>query len=182
MWIHSGRIVDPMHLAEYMHRVTLSDVSWALAHTYRWGGHADPAISVAQHAAACARAAMANPRLALVALHHDDGEAFFGDMVRGIKEHPSMAEYRRLEHEATELCIRRFAPACAGIPVSAVKELDTRSLLWERARLLPPDRDSTDYHPELFPLPDECFVIDQSPAEAARSWLELHETLTGACT
>lgn len=178
MWLRSGLLVDPLNLTRDISRVTIPDMAHALAHVNRWGGHADPPISVALHSLACAREALRrSPRLALLALHHDDGEAFFGDMCRDLKGEPGMSWYREQERAATEICVRHFAPAVADIPLEAIKEIDTRSLLWERARCFPATKEDASYHPELSPLTDAHFyVAPDSTVEA--SWIELHDRLT----
>lgn len=150
LWLKSGKLVDPLNI-DFM-KVTTQDLAWALAHVNRWGGHCDPPVSVAQHAVACCFAAWPNPRLSLLALHHDDGEAFFGDMCRDLKSRPEMAWYREQEHRATEACIGHFAPEASGINLAAVKDIDTMSLLAERAQCLPPGKEDAGFHPELEPL------------------------------
>lgn len=176
MWLRSGRLVDPLDLD--LSKVTLTDLAWSLAHTMRWGGHANPAISVAQHCVAMAREAWPNPRLALLCLHHDDGEAFFGDMLRDLKAHPNMRWYAEQEHRATELCVRHFAPQLDDLPISAAKELDRRSLLTERAMCFPADKDKTSYHPEESPLPWSHFEpYNCSGGYWAGAWLSAHSEL-----
>lgn len=177
MWLRSGRLVDPTAID--FSKVELYDLAWALANVNRWGGHASPAVSVAKHAIACARACWATPRLALLALHHDDGEAFFGDMCRDLKSHPGMAWYREQEHAATAACIRHFAPSVADLPLSAVKTVDTQSLLTERAWHFPPDKDPADASigAGLMPLDPELFPKGQ-PTVIAALFCGMHRVLT----
>ena len=179
MWTASGKLVDPCALERDIEKVTLYDIAWALSQTMRWGGHARPGISVARHAIACARAAgRKSSRLGLLALHHDDGEAFFGDMPRDLKSRPEMAWYREQEHRATEICVRHFAPQCQGLALSAVKEVDNGSLLWERANLLPRDKEPTTYLPDVQPLDDDDFAVTGQDYVA---FMQEHLRLSGLC-
>lgn len=63
--------------------VCLQDIAHALAHICRWTGHVSYHYSVAQHAVQVALAVeQMAPDLALLALHHDDAEAYLGDIAR----------------------------------------------------------------------------------------------------
>lgn len=173
IWLRSGRLVDPLNLD--LSLVTVEDLAWSLGNVSRFGGHCDPPVSVAQHTLACARqAAKESPVLALLALHHDDGEAFFGDMPRDLKARPEMAWYRAQEHRCTLRCIEHFAPACLDLPLRAVKPIDTRSMLTERRDRFPADKDATDYHPPVDPLPKSHYYA----SDTWETWVKLHYKLT----
>lgn len=83
---YSGSGFDPLHPS---HRdVSLQDIARGLSNICRFGGQAPRFYSVAQHAVRCAdlacRAGL-DSRAALFALHHDDAEAYLGDVVRPLK-------------------------------------------------------------------------------------------------
>lgn len=76
------------------------DVAHGLAHTCRFGGQCDRFYSVAEHAVLCyviaQRDREATPSLNLAALHHDDAEAYIGDVPSPMK--PLLGDpWRRLE-------------------------------------------------------------------------------------
>lgn len=172
VWLRSGKLIDPCSLD--LDRITLDDLAFALGHTYRFGGHADPPITVAQHTLACSRqAAKDSPLLGLLALHHDDGEAFFGDMPNPIKVHPEMTWYRAQEYRATLACIKHFAPACLDLSLSAVKVYDQRALVTEARDRLPTDRDEWPL-PDVPPLPRAHYY----PSDTWETWIGRHQTLT----
>src|SRR5690606_38807950 len=105
MWLGSGRLVDPWDLAPHLAcgDIRLEDIAHALARINRWTGHTRETISVGAHTLVCAETARRKSRrLGLLALHHDDGEAFFNDLPWAIKRHPSMRAYRDAEHRAAE--------------------------------------------------------------------------------
>jgi len=183
MWLNSGALIDSLALPEELARgkVTLLDVGWALAHINRWTGHANPAISVGWHTLVCAEAAMfRSPLLGLLALHHDDGEAFFGDMARDLKCHPEMGWYREQEHRATQACVDYFAPACRGINLQSIKEFDTGSLLWERDYVLRGDKVDADWHPEVEVVvpSDSLMRVLSDPESVFARWVDTHDRLT----
>jgi len=180
LWLRSGRLVDPLNID--FGKVELYDVAWALANENRWGGHCSPPISVAQHAIACARAVWEQPALSLLALHHDDGEAFFKDMPRDLKARPEMAWYREQEHACTERCIRHFAPSVASLLTipnirHSLKTIDLGSLLTERTDRFPPEREDCGYTPDVPPLPRDVYPRGR-PTAIAAVFCGMHRVLT----
>ncbi|PSP15257.1 hypothetical protein BRC62_07820 [Halobacteriales archaeon QH_10_67_13] len=78
--------------------VRLPDIAAGLAHTCRFGGHCRTFYSVAHHSLHVSRElADAGPRLALLGLLHDAGEAYVGDVPRPLKSKLETVE--RLEAE-----------------------------------------------------------------------------------
>lgn len=66
--------------------VDLLDIVHALSHLNRWTGHTNMTYNVAQHAVMVATMVEGlAPDLALAALHHDDAEAYLGDVASPIK-------------------------------------------------------------------------------------------------
>lgn len=125
------------------HNVYLPDIAHALAFTCRYNGHVRKHYSVAEHTALLAHYVFFNSsdrwpdrreraRNALTMLHHDDAEAYIGDMVRPLKQ--LFPKFREVEASidrqiATEFGVEYPHPAW-------VKELDTRILQDERAQCL----------------------------------------------
>lgn len=114
--------------------VRLADIAAGLAHTCRFGGHCEQFYSVAQHSLFVSRE-FDESRLQLVALLHDAGEAYLGDVPRPIK-----AEFDRLER--VEAAIREAVWTAFGVdPPTAgeweqVMAADDRLLAYEADCLL----------------------------------------------
>lgn len=181
MWLGSGRLVNPWDLAPHLDRgdVRLEDIAHALARINRWTGHTRETISVGAHTLVCAETARRKSRrLGLLALHHEDGEAFFNDLPWAIKRHPNMRAYRDAEHRATEQCIAHFCPSLRGVALAAIKPIDTAAVMWEMDRFLPADRDPWDH-----PAPEAALVPERpywtwTADRVAAEWLRLHAELS----
>lgn len=66
--------------------VRLVDIAAGLAHTCRFGGHCRQFYSVAHHSLHVSRELSSDtPRLQLIGLFHDAGEAYIGDVPRPLK-------------------------------------------------------------------------------------------------
>jgi hypothetical protein len=193
MLTRSGRLVDPVDIDPTL--VTTDDVAWALANTNRWGGHCSKSFSVAQHclaivsylrhdtaAAAAQLGCDITPTLVLAALHHDDGEAFFGDMPRQLKHRPEMLWYREAEHA----CGARIANTLCGFDVAAhfrtTKPLDAMSLNAEADMFFPPTDDVLEWfdpNHEALNLPNLPArhiqaSLAKPPEAAALEWVTTH--------
>jgi hypothetical protein len=114
--------------------VRLLDIAAGLAHTCRFGGHCQQFYSVAQHSLHVSRE-FDDPRLQLLALFHDAGEAYLGDIPRPIK-----AELDRME--TVEAAIREAVWTAFEVDPPAASEweqvmaADDRLLAYEADRLL----------------------------------------------
>lgn len=75
--------------------IAVIDIATALSKLCRYTGQVEAFYSVAQHE--CLVADLVDPYLAFPALHHDDSEAYLGDMSSKLKHAPFMAGYRHLE-------------------------------------------------------------------------------------
>ena len=83
--------------------IHLPDIAAGLAHTCRFGGHCQTFYSVAHHSLHVSREladAGAGPRLVLLGLLHDAGEAYVGDVPRPLKTNVEAIE--RIEGEILE--------------------------------------------------------------------------------
>ena len=152
MQTHSGLAFYPLDPAP--EDIVPADIAHSLAMQCRYNGHVRRFYSVAEHCVLMSDWILENPaaalgarddvevfpypveavrELALWALLHDAAEAYIGDMVRPLKI--NMPAFVALDELVTTAVARRFALDDAAIP-SAVKTIDTRILLDERAALL----------------------------------------------
>lgn len=136
----SGRFVDTANPSGS--DITIEDIAHALANTCRFGGHCRRFYSVAEHAVFVANrlSYTTGPAAALAGLHHDDAEAFLGDIPRPMKS--------LLGDAYVELTARMDAAICAGplfqlnvkpaqFHSPEVKAADNYALLVEAHYLLP---------------------------------------------
>ncbi|HYI80034.1 MAG TPA: hypothetical protein VEW67_04165 [Thermoleophilaceae bacterium] len=135
----SGRYVDltdPRPEA-----IDLADIAHGLAHICRYGGHARRFYSVAEHAVLVARrlADLGFPAaVQLAGLHHDDAEAYIGDVPRPLKM--LLPDFREIERRVTVAIDERLRlPGLDADETCAVKEADDWALFVE-ARVLMPSR------------------------------------------
>ena len=135
----SGAFVDTR--LPQQETIDLKDVAHGLALTCRFGGQCANFYSVAEHAVLCARYARDEgwdlPEQ-LACLHHDDAEAFLGDIPRPMKSLLG-AGYRRMTDKMDAAIIQAL-----GLPFGVealhspeVKEADNWALLQEARELLP---------------------------------------------
>jgi hypothetical protein len=84
--VHSGVLFNPFDPDPDL--VSFDDITHALSMICRYAGHCDIFYSVGEHASYvsdCALERYGDHELALAALHHDDPEAYLGDMPRPYK-------------------------------------------------------------------------------------------------
>jgi hypothetical protein len=79
--------------------IKIEDIACALSKICRFSGHISEFYSVAQHATMVAT--LVHPSLRFPALHHDDSEAYLGDVSRHLKHSQYLSGYRDLEDRAT---------------------------------------------------------------------------------
>ena len=85
MHTFTGRLVDPLTLQPQ--DVVLEDIAHHLANTCRFNGATPVFYSVAEHASRVAALVeyLHGPEVGILALHHDDAEAYLGDLIRPLK-------------------------------------------------------------------------------------------------
>ncbi|MCR4508897.1 phosphohydrolase [Pseudomonas sp. 32.2.56] len=132
-WIltRSGKRMDLFDPKPAM--VDPADIAHALSMLCRFNGHTSSFYSVAQHS--CIVADLVPRELELAALLHDATEAYVGDMVRPLKQHPSMHDYREIEYGIWIAICDRFAIDYT-LP-QAVHKADMIALATERRDLMP---------------------------------------------
>ena len=121
--------------------IDLGDIAHALSNIARYGGHAKFHYSVAQHAVFCSQRLERRRRPVieqLAALHHDDAEAYLGDIPRPMK--PLLGgTYKKMtavmDVAIVEALNLPFKHDAFDWPV--VKEADNWALLVEARHLLP---------------------------------------------
>jgi hypothetical protein len=158
--------------------VCLQDIAHALAHICRWTGHTAYHYSVAQHAVQVALAVeQMAPDLALLALHHDDAEAYIGDIARPWKRNLYVME--TVPVDVVEEQVRAVILETLGIHASpeawaVIQAADNRILQAESDALMP-------HHPE-FPSfgrkPLACSMERMWPDSARDSFLFHHNRLS----
>lgn len=121
--------------------ITLEDIAHALAHTCRYGGHCKRYYSVAEHAVLVSRRVEElgySNRRCRSGLHHDDAEAYLGDIPKPMK--PLLGERYETLTERMDAAI--VSALKLGLNVEmlhdpVVKEADTWALFLEARFLLP---------------------------------------------
>lgn len=128
----TGRLVNPLALQPA--DVRIDDVGHALARLNRFNGYTAFYYSVAQHAVLCSRWLDGSPLEQFYALHHDDGEAYLGDMPSPIKRSRVMRGYRRAADRAQAACYRAVGLDPDAVPPS-VHAIDAKILRAEQLYL-----------------------------------------------
>jgi hypothetical protein len=128
--------------------VRLADIAAGLAHTCRFGGHPRRFYSVAEHSLHVSDDLPADPRLRLLGLLHDAGEAYVGDVPRPVKR-----RVEGFEHIESAVLDAVWSGLDIEPPTAAewerVMRADDRLLAYEAGELLadgswaeaPPDLD-----------------------------------------
>lgn len=110
--------------------ISVDIIAHALSNICRFTGHCKDFYSVAQHAWLVSH--LVPPELAYQALHHDDAEAFVGDVASPLKK--LIPEYKAIERRIEREVFKRM-----GLPAEldpAVKLADLRALRTEQRDLM----------------------------------------------
>ena len=134
---YTGRFVDTRRPDPAT--LCLEDIAHALANVCRFGGHSQRFYSVAEHAVLVSRRLEHkgyDRTVCLGAVHHDDPEAYLGDIPRPLKPLLGKAYERLTERMDTAII------TALGIPDhrefhAVIKEADNWALLLEARFLLP---------------------------------------------
>ena len=134
----TGRYVNLEEPRPYM--ICLEDIAQGLANTCRYNGQVK-FYSVAQHAVLCSlylRAKGFGALKQLAGLHHDDSEAYLGDVTRPLKSLLQPA-YGRLSDHMDEAIVEALDLPWSGdaLHFPEVKEADNYLLSLEAEELLP---------------------------------------------
>jgi hypothetical protein len=169
----SGRRFYPLN--PRVEDVHIEDIAYVLAGEWRFGGHCNPRISVAQHSVMVSERLEETSGDALAGLLHDASEAYMRDLNRPIKV--KMADYGRYEAAIMAVIAERFGFKWP-LPES-VHEADRRMLATEADACM----DTTDPEfytscpsvPRRYNLVIEPWGMDR----AEREFLDRFNQLTG---
>jgi uncharacterized protein len=103
--LHSGGRYYPLDFR--IEDIDIHDIAYGLSATMRFGGHADPMYSVAEHSIHVASLLKGTEHEAW-GLLHDASEAYLGDIPYPIKSLPEMSGYRDREENVQRLIAHRF--------------------------------------------------------------------------
>jgi hypothetical protein len=113
--------------------IELPAIACGLARICRYGGQVRQFYSVAEHAILVAGSVP--PDLRFAALHHDDSEAFLGDVSRNLKHSDFMAGYRKLEDRWTEVIEVALHIHLSDTERAVIKAADDLVAIYERCVL-----------------------------------------------
>lgn len=134
--LRSGLVFDLVNPIPAM--VTIDDIAWALAHTLRYGGHADVPINVASHSLNVRWIVMQSdtkPELRLAALLHDAHEAYVGDVIRPLKKLLG-DEWMAIEQRIDRAIAEQFNVDVETFRAPEVRFADQLAYCWERRDLV----------------------------------------------
>ena len=135
MMTYTGAKIYPAHPEKST--IELEDITWALAHTPRFGGHTITPYSVAQHCLFCYEQLKSNcsTLTKLYVLLHDAAEAYLGDLPTPVKVlFPSFLE---IEDRWLEEIYKSFnLPTDIDVEINQiVKQIDRTALYVEAQKL-----------------------------------------------
>ncbi len=140
--------------------ILVEDIAHGLANNCRWNGHTRYYWSVAQHC--CMMHDMAPAREELKYLFHDAEEAYWGDIIKPLKNvlKELCPEIVVMMDRMRELIYEKF---CIDSPDKGVKESDTHLLKWEFENV----------------VEDGMCVCFWSPDNSKIEWLKRYKAIRG---
>ena len=137
-WIqtYTGKVFYP--LDPRPEEIDIIDIAHALSTTNRFGGHAEPPVSVAEHSV---NVSMYVPRHAAIeGLMHDAAEAYIGDVTRPIK--PALNGFKAIESKIMRVISEKYGLNEKYLH-GVVKHIDDRVLATEGRQVMvwPPPKD-----------------------------------------
>jgi len=177
-WMETASGVRFQFMNPTAEQIVLSDVALALSRACRYGGHTRRFYSVAEHTILMSDWVLQQPwgneLAALTALHHDDAEAYIGDLPRPAKQ--NMPQFKAVETGIDRAVAERFGTI---YPMPAwLKQADTAILVDERAQVMRQsgNRWAIDDH---HPLGVRTWkIMGRWSWWVRREWLRRHEELT----
>lgn len=171
----SGRYVDTGHPDPST--ICLEDIAHALAHTCRFGGHSSRFYSVAEHAVRVSEKLVQQGygNVALAGLHHDDAEAYLGDIPRPLK--PLLGDqYRNLTEKMDEAIAAAFGDLwdIRNVRSQAVKWADNWALRVEALTLLPSKGEGWTFGDTPWRALRPITNMGWMPDQAEREFIERH--------
>lgn len=148
---------------------TIEDIAYGLAYTCRFAGQTRRFYSVAEH---CVRMSRVVPtELRYPALHHEDGEAFVGDMTGPLKA--LLPAYREIEKRIERAMHVRFA--VPPFDAVALKRWDLAMLAAERRDLMPWRGEQWSWLDGIEPVEER--IEPWGPEKAAATFIARHAEL-----
>ena len=179
--MHSGvyvELADPQP-----ETIRLEDIAFSLANIARYGGHV-PFYSVAQHAVLVTRRLRKQGEtnaVQLAGLHHDDPEAYIGDVPKPLK--PLLPELKHLNHKFELVIKKALDIEGANFEHPSIKAADTWSLSYEAYWLMQSKGAAWPsagvYTPGEYGDPEQ--FVNWAPHAAESLFLAEHKTLTEQC-
>lgn len=167
--------------------VDINDIAHALSQLCRFTGHTRHFYSVAQHSVLCSQILEA-PETQLLALMHDAGEAYLGDIARPWKRFlrvhlhsRDVVELSGAEERLLTVILRSLGVFESAAAWQVVKRIDEILLVTEARDLMSP------LHPEWHHSEENGFqslstrIIPWSPEEARTRFLHRFAELKRAC-
>jgi hypothetical protein len=146
------------------------EISHSLSMQCRYGGHTQRFYSVAEHCCLISDWLLMrglNPWIAYTGLHHDDAEAYIGDIPRPLKH--MLPQFKAME-ETIDLAVSAYYRTIYPFP-PIIKEADSRILVDERRQAMS-DSDNDWGTDGLEPL--GVNLRFWSPEVAASEWFARH--------
>lgn len=135
---HSGQFVDLKDPKP--ETINLDDIAYALSQICRYNGHTKRFYSVAEHAVMVSKRLERkgfSPHTQLSGLHHDDAEAYLGDVVRPLKVLLGDL-YTEMEDHMDEVIAKALElPKVSEISRHVIKEADDWAIFVEARHFLP---------------------------------------------
>lgn len=95
IFTYTGKVVDFERISA--ESICIDDIAHALSYSSRYNGMMRSFYSIAQHSILVSQ--RCDPEFALEGLLHDAAEAYVGDVVSPLKNHPKMSFFREVEQE-----------------------------------------------------------------------------------
>lgn len=170
-------------------KMSVESIAHGLATEFRYGGHTDPLVNVAQHATDTARLLEEqgyDAEIQFYGLHHDSAEAYLGDVQKPNKEVlKSLDEFEDIWQEAVWSFLEVEIPN--PMQKSTVKEMDYMLYLFESKELFENGEHSQEAGQRVdveniqsqVDLNDVGRVVDfdQAYQDSKKEFLEMHEDL-----
>jgi uncharacterized protein len=160
-------------LEPVLEKIRVTDIAHALSHLCRYNGHTRKFYSVAQHAFIVSY--LVHERYAFEGLHHDDAEAYLGDLIYPIRQHPMMRGFNEAEDRLLQAIGRAYGSPNLYPPAVAIAD---REVVYHESRSFGPV--PVEWKDVYYTSPPARYRITPLPARIAR-WLYLsrHEELDG---
>ena len=132
---YKGHHFDPMSPKDDL--IDIDDIAHALSLQCRGNGQVTEFFSVGQHCILCCREALSedfSPRMALICLLHDAGEAYLSDVPRPLKE--NMPGYVECENNLIDAIYKKFLGSSITPGEEKILKIIDDAYLWYDLKLL----------------------------------------------